>query len=172
MSATTVIGFFADEGSFLAACRAQRADGLPTPLAYAPYPVHGLEDAMGHPRSLIGRVVFAAVLLAAAGILAFFVQSSVQEWPINVSGKPYLSIAFWAVPILETALLAGTVVNLLACFHACKLVPGDCQVVDPRLTDDRFALVVPVAEGHGAEALTGWLSGHGAIEIRQEAAHG
>jgi hypothetical protein len=170
MSVPSVIGMFADETSFLSACRAQRADGLPTPVAYAPYPVHGLDDAMGHPRSLIGRVVFAAVLLAAAAILGFFVQSSVQEWPINVSGKPYLSIAFWAVPILETALLAGTVVNLLACFHACKLVPGDCQVVDPRLTDDRFALVVPISDRHSAEALTGWLSGHGAIETR-EAAH-
>ena len=83
-----VAGFWDDQAAFLAACGAARDARMPSPRAFAPFPVHGLESAMGHPRSLIGRAVLVAVLLGAAGCLHLFVQTSVVEWPINVSGKP------------------------------------------------------------------------------------
>ncbi len=166
-----VVGFWSDESAFIAAAGAAREARFPGLTAFTPWPVHGFEDVMGHPRSLIGRAVLVAVLLGAAGCLHFFVSSSVQEWPINVSGKPYFSPQFWVVPIMETALLAGALVNLLACFHACKLVPGDMQVVDPRLTDDQFCLVLPVdAERYTVESLTRWLGDHKAERITAKGA--
>lgn len=160
-----IAGFWSDEGAFLAACGAARDARIPA-TAYAPWPVHGLEAAMGHPPSWIGRVVLVAILLGAAGCLHFFVASSVIEWPLNVSGKPYFSPQFWVVPILETALLAGAVVNLLACFHACRLRPGAAAAPDPRITDDQFCLVVPVdGERYSAASLTRWLTDHRAERI-------
>jgi hypothetical protein len=161
------VGFFTDPQAFLAACQAARDAAMQGVVAYAPWPVHGLEAANGHPRSWIGRAVLTAILLAAAGCLHFFVQSSVIEWPIIVSGKPFFSPEFWVVPVLETGLLAGAVVNLLACFHACKLQPLDHAVVDPRITDDQFALVVPVSERHTHESVTRWLEGRRAERVEQ-----
>jgi hypothetical protein len=161
-----VAGFWSDEASFIAAAGAARDARFPAITAFTPWPVHGFEDVMGHPRSYIGRVVMVAILLGAAGCLHFFVASSVESWAINVSGKPYFSPQFWVVPIIETALLAGALVNLLACFHACKLVPGDNAVVDPRLTDDQFCLVLPIdAERYSAESLSRWLADHKAERI-------
>jgi hypothetical protein len=168
-----VAGFWSDEASFIAAAGAARDARFPVITAFTPWPVHGFEDVMGHPRSYIGRVVMVAILLGAAGCLHFFVSSSVESWAINVSGKPYFSPQFWVVPIIETALLAGALVNLLACFHACKLVPGDNAVVDPRLTDDQFCLVLPIdTERYSAESLSRWLADHKAERIEsREPAH-
>ena len=168
-----VAGFWTDEAAFIAAAGAARDARFPGITAFTPWPVHGFEDVMGHKRSWIGRAVMVAVLLGAAACLHFFVLTSVQEWPINVSGKPYFSPQFWLVPILETALLAGALVNLLACFHACKLVPGDLAVADPRLTDDQFCLLLPVdAERYSAGSLTRWLTDHQAERIEsREAPH-
>jgi len=161
-----VAGFWSDEAAFVAAAGAARDARFPAITAFAPWPVHGLESVMGHKRSWIGRAVLAAVLVGAAACLHFFVASSVDEWPINVSGKPYFSPQFWVVPILETALLAGALVNLLACFHACRLVPGDLAVADPRITDDQFCLLLPVdGDRYSAESLARWLGDHKAERI-------
>jgi hypothetical protein len=165
-----VAGFWDDERAFTAACGAARDARIPGLVAYAPWPVHGLEAVMGHKPSWIGRAVLAAILVGAAACLHFFMQSSVYEWPINVSGKPYVSPQFWVVPILETALLAGAVVNLLACFHACRLVPGPVAIPDPRVTDDQFCLVLPVdGERYSAESLARWLGDHQAARVETRA---
>lgn len=166
-----VAGFWSDEAAFTAAAGAARDARFPGLTAFTPWPVHGFEDVMGHQRSWIGRAVMVAVLLGAAGCLHFFVLSSVQEWPINVSGKPYFSPQFWLVPILETALLAGALVNLLSCFHACKLVPGDLKVADPRITDDQFCLLLPVdGERYSVESISRWLGDHKAERIEAKGA--
>lgn len=175
--AGTVLGFWRDPRSFLDACAAARDAKFPGITAYAPFPVHGLEDAMGHPRSWIGRAVMVAVIAGAIGCYHFFVQSSVMEWPINVSGKPYHSPQYWVVPILETALLGGAIVNLLSCFHTCRLSPLPAAPIDPRTTDDSFCLVLPACgDRYTTDSLARWLENHGAesVECRNqpaEAAH-
>ena len=123
--------------------------------------------------------MLAAIVIGAIGCYQFFVASSVDGWPINTSGMPYHSPAFWLVEILEASLLLGVLVNLGACFHTCKLVPGDMNVVDPRATDDAFCLVLPVCgERYSGASLTSWLQNRGAegVESRVpvatvEAAH-
>lgn len=166
-----VIGLWKDPQAFLAACASARDAGFVGASAYAPFPVHGLETAMGHKPSWIGNAVLAAICLGAFACWNFFYASSVEGWPIIVTGMPFHSPAFWAVEILETALLAGVVVNLVACFHACKLVPGDMSIADPRATDDAFCLVLPVCgERYTAESLTRWMDNRGAERIEARGA--
>lgn len=160
------VGYWSNAQAFTTACAAARDAGMTGAVAYAPFPVHGLEVAMGHKRSWIGRAVLVAIFMGAAGCLHLFFKTSVMDWPINVSGKPYFAPEFWLVEIMETALLAGALVNLLACFHACKLFPGDFTIVDPRATDDQFCLVLPICgERYSAESLERWLTTRGAERV-------
>ncbi len=165
-----VAGFWSDETSFVAAAGAARDAGFPGLTAFTPWPVHGFEVVIGHKRSWIGKAVIAGVLLGFAGCLHFFVLTSVEQWPINVSGMPYFSPEFWFVPLLEMALLTGALVNLLACFHACRLVPGDLTVIDPRVTDDQFCLLLPVdGDRYSPASLSRWLTDHKAVRVEAAA---
>jgi hypothetical protein len=156
-----VAGIFPDEASFVAACRAARTAGHSDLQAWTPWPVHGLEDILGLERSRLGRAVLAAILL---GFVVCFVgihHISVLGWPVVYGGKPFDTWQLWVVPVLETGLLAGAVVNLLACFHTCRLLPDPFTALpDGRLSDDRFALALPA--GADPLAVRAWFAAQGA----------
>ncbi|MCS6970927.1 MAG: DUF3341 domain-containing protein [Planctomycetota bacterium] len=161
-----VAGLWSAPGPFLTAVAAARDARFPRLVAYAPWPVHGLEAAAGHPPSWIGRAALLAVVAGGLGCSAFFYHSSVLEWPINVSGKPYFAPQFWLVPILEAALLTGAVVTFLSCGHACRFLPGQRRHPDPRVTDDQCALLIAVdGERYTEESLSRWLQDHGAERL-------
>jgi hypothetical protein len=153
-TAPFTVGLFSDEHGLLAGATAARAAGLTNLQAWSPFPVHGLDPVLGLQRSLIGRPVFTVALL---GFLFTFIGIAwlmVGDWAVIYGGKPYFTWQLWVVPTLETGLLLAAVVNLKACFAACKLIPDPfTQLPDVRVTDDQFALAIggiPTAE---AEAL-------------------
>ncbi len=136
------VGFFADDDGLKAAARACRTAGWQVD-AVTPWPVHGLDPILGLERSWIGRPVLGVILLgllAAMGGLHFL---GVVDWPLNVSGKPYFAWPLFVVPVLETALLIGAIVNFNLALHTSRLLPNPLvEIVSARCTDDRHALVV------------------------------
>ena len=162
-TAPLTVGFFADEHALLSAAIAARAAGHTNLQAWSPFPVHGLDPVLGLKRSLIGRPVFTVAL---AGFLFTFIGICwlmVGDWAVIYGGKPYFTWQLWVVPTLETGLLFAAVVNLKACFAACKLIPDPfTQVPDVRVTDDQFALAI----GDDAIAAEDLLRKAGATDIR------
>ncbi len=160
-------GFFADEAHFTAAVKAVRAAGHTNLQAWTPYPVHGLEDAIGLKRSLIGRPVFTVALLGFAACFFMQYHLMVTDWPTIYGGKPYYTWMLWVVPVLETGLLFGAIVNLLLAFKTCQLLPDlGTKLPDPRLTDDRFCLAVAPSAHGDAAAIEALLRSNGADELR------
>ena len=64
-SAAWVAGYWRDQSSFVEACRAAVAEGR-KPHAVTPWPVHGLDQVLGIPRSLLGRPVLTVIILGFA----------------------------------------------------------------------------------------------------------
>lgn len=158
-----VAGYWRDQSSFVEACRAAVAEGH-KPHAVTPWPVHGLDRVLGIPRSLLGRPVLTVIMLGMAlGVwLCWFTMS--QDWPLNVGGKPYFAWPTFVVVIMETGLLFGALVNLGLGFHSSRLLPHpNTRLINDRLTDDTFALVLPV-KTLGVDVVAGWLLAHGALE--------
>src|SRR3569832_712474 len=84
-----VLGDFYEPDDALAAAVKVRAAGWTHFDFLTPFPVHGMEDAMGQTRSWIPWVTGA---LAIGGIL--FAQAMqnyvmVWDWPMNFGGKPH-----------------------------------------------------------------------------------
>ena len=161
-----VAGFYRDQQTFVAACGAAVAAGH-QPQAFTPYPVHGIERVLGIKRSLIGRPVLAVILVGFCIGLHLTWFSMSQDWPLNVGGKPFFAWQTFVVVTMETGLLLGALANMGLALHFCRLLPAhDTRLINDRLTDDTFALVLPVRAQDGADVLVGWLMTQGAEEVQ------
>jgi hypothetical protein len=63
--------------------------------SHTPYPVHGLDKAMGLPPSRLPWIVLAMGLTGATGGLLLQWWVSAVEYPMPIAGKPYFS---WPCP--------------------------------------------------------------------------
>ena len=158
---STAIGYFEDEHRLLAAVRAARAAGMEVQDAFVPYAVHGLDEAMGQPRSRLTWVCFIAGLTGGALALSFELWTSVVSWPLNVGGKPFASVPAFIPVMFELTVLSAALTSAFAFFARSRLFPGKRAAPLPRVTDDRFALVL---ENDGP-AVRDLLQAAGAVEI-------
>ncbi len=156
-----VIATFDDADRLLAATRAARAAGHTIADAFTPYPIHGLDDAMGLRRSRLGWVCFAAGLFGGTFAMSFQLWAAVASWPLNVGGKPFASVPAFLPITFELTVLTAALVSAGTFLLRSRLFPGKHVVARPRVTDDRFILVLQTG-GKAAEALL-WSAG--AVEV-------
>jgi hypothetical protein len=110
--------------------------------AFTPFPIHGIEDAMGLKRSFLPFVTFGGGLTGCAIGLIFQIWTQAVDWPLNVGGKPLVSLpAFIPVTFELTVLFAGlsTAAALILASGLPKVNP---TILDPGITNDKFALYV------------------------------
>lgn len=137
-----VIGYF-DEPGLLMEATTRARDAKFGPIdTFTPYPIHGMEAAQGLRRSWLPWVTFGAGITGlVCGYLLQYWTSAV-DWPINVGGKPMNSWpAFIPVTFEATVLFAG-LFTVGAMFLVNGLPNIKRRAFDPRLTRDRFALLI------------------------------
>ena len=143
-----MVGIWLDEHKVVEAAHKTRQAGFKKFDAITPYPVHGMEEAMGLKRSWIP---WATLLLGVSGFCLTFLfeaWTSSVSWPINVAGKPYVSWpAFIPVSFEGMVLIAGVLTSIIL-FVACHLPNLTKPVHDPRLTDDAFGVLVERMDPH------------------------
>ncbi len=65
------------------------------------------------------------------------------DWPINVGGKPWNSLPAFVPITFEVMVLFAGLSTVAAFFGVSRLLPGRrAKLADPRVTNDRFALVL------------------------------
>jgi len=164
-----VLGCFGDEASLLGAVRLARERDWKVDDVYAPYPVHGLDEAMGIARTRLPWITLAGGLAGMVSAIALQVGTAVVDWPLDVGGKPAnSSLAFLPITFELTVLLAG-LASAAAFVWRSKLVHPLAPVrhLAPGVTDDTFVLVLNPAGAH-AEGARQLLVEAGARQIRVE----
>lgn len=169
MTRRWLIAAYADEHNLLASTTEARQRGYPIVDAYTPYPVHGLDEALGLPPSRLGRFCFLCGLVGVALALWFQHWTMAIDWPINVGGRPFNSWPAYVPVAFEVMVLLSGFGVVLAFLAVSRLYPGkSAQVVDPHVTDDRFVLVLeaggPMLDTEEAREV---LKAHGAIHIEE-----
>ncbi|MDZ7288944.1 MAG: DUF3341 domain-containing protein [candidate division KSB1 bacterium] len=143
MSRRLLVSVFGNEHDLLGATKAAREKGYEIVDVYTPYAVHGLDTAMGVRPTRLAYVCFALGLSGAVAKLGFQIWTSAWNWPVNVGGKPLISIPAFVPVTFEVMVLFAGVGTVLAFFLRSKLFPGKKpSVVYDRVTDDRFVLVL------------------------------
>ncbi len=133
-----------------------------------PFPVHGLDKALGMKRTKIPVAGF--ICGALGGLFGFLFQAWIFtiDYPLVFGGKPYLSAPSFIPVTFELTVLftALGVVSALLIKSGLKPVKK-FEPVHDRITDDRFVILVD-AEGNEKstrENLNSVLSGVPTIEI-------
>ena len=143
MSQRVLIGIFDSEDAILQVTESARRRGLKIVDVFAPYAVHGLDRAMGLERSKLPWVCAALGLFGASFKVWFEYWTTASDWPINVGGKPWNSLPAFVPITFEVMVLFAGISTVLAFFGMNRLWPGRrAALLDPRVSNDRFALVL------------------------------
>lgn len=89
---------FDTPGALLDAARKVHDAGYKKFDCHSPFPIHGMDDAMGLKRSPIGWIAGLLALCGGSGLLALQWWSSSIAYPLVISGKPFFSFQAY-VPI-------------------------------------------------------------------------
>lgn len=167
----SVLGIFDTPNALMKAIPMARAAKLGTVEAYTPYPIHGIDEALGLRRSPLGGMVLVMGILGA--ITAFGAQYwiSAIDYPIVTGGK---SPASWEafIPIMfEVMVLFATfTAGLGMLFLLNKLPFFGHPVLSSKsitgITRDRYALAIEAeSETFDSAAAAKALRDAGALEI-------
>ena len=129
-----VVAEFGDPVALLAAVRALRADGLEKLDAWVPYPVEGLEDALGLERPRLARLIAIAGFGGAALAYLLLWWINVVDFPRNVGGRPLHSAPSFIPITFETGILCGGTMAFISLF----LSGGMPRLWDPVFEVDGF----------------------------------
>jgi len=143
---TGILAAFDTPEALLQAARELHRRGFRRLDAFTPYPVKGLEEALGLGRSPINRMVFPVAVAGAA--LAYLVQLWCNgiDYPINVGGRP-LHSAPALIPItFESTVLVASLSGVFLFLLLGRLPELYAPVADApgfeRASIDRFVLAV------------------------------
>jgi hypothetical protein len=152
-----VVGFFDSDHALMEAARRTRdargTSGIETFDVFSPYPIHGMDDAMGLKRSPLPFVTFGAGLTGFC--CAFLLQyiTSAVDWPLIVGGKPFNSWPAFVPIMFELTVLFAGLCTVAGMFILNRLPNISRKTFDPGITRDRFALMIdapaPRSSHHG-----------------------
>jgi hypothetical protein len=163
-----IVGVFEDEDVLMDAVRSIRSGGVKIHEVYSPFPVHGLDEALGYKRS---RLPIAAFIFGMTGTsLALIMQIWMlgYDWPMIIGGKNFASLPpFIPVTFELTVLLAA--LGMVATFMIVSdMKPYGWPVqFDVRSTDDKHVMAIDLSvnAGRTTDELTRVLKNAGASEV-------
>ena len=141
-----VMGDFAEPEDLVKAGRTIRGMGYTRIDAMTPFPIHGIDEAIGVPYSKIGWI---AVCGAIAGILTaqtliYYVGKI--DYPLIIGGKPLFDFTYSIPPTFELAILFTAITTFLCTWGLSGLPrlyhPSLNYRNAHRASDDRFVLVI------------------------------
>jgi hypothetical protein len=149
------------------AIHALKKAGYDKLTAYAPYPEHHIEEALGWGQSPVRVWALVGGLTGTATGFAFTVFTS-MDWPLVTGGKPILSMPAYVVIAFELTILFGALSTVIGLFINSRLPHIKPMVVyDPEFSAGRFGLYVE-ASPDDREAVREILEASEPAEIRED----
>lgn len=164
-----VLAEFEDVDSLVGAVREVRAAGYRRFDAHTPFPVHGLDDAMGVRPTVLPWIVLAAGLIGLSSGFLLQWWTNAHDYPFAISGKPMFGLPA-AVPVSYelTILLSafGAFFGMLALNNLPKWFHPLFRVDRfSRATADRFFVVIEGRDPNFGPRTASWLGSLGATAV-------
>ena len=168
MSSKVIQVMYNDDDILMSAVKETRAASHHIEEVYSPFPVHGLDKAMGLAPTKIAITSFMYGLVGLAFSIWLTSYTMNGDWQQNIGGKPSFT---WGanmpafVPVMfEMTVFFAAHLMVITFYMRSKLWPFQtASNPDVRTTDDHFLMEIPVHDN--IDELTSLLAKTGAVEI-------
>ena len=174
MAYKVIHALYNDDDILMMAVKKVRAAHHHIDEVYCPFPVHGLDKAMGlaPTRIAIAAFLYGIVGLSVAITMMNFIM--IQDWPQDIGGKPsfsYLENMPAFVPVMfELTVFFAAHLMVITFYMRSRLWPfKKAENPDVRSTDDHFVMEISVHDNE--ESLRALLEETGAVEINISEKH-
>src|SRR5215471_8496984 len=161
-----VVGSFDDEAVLFPAVRSVRRSGYKMHDIYTPFPIHGLDKAMGLKDTGLDTAGFIYGITGTATALGFISWVFTYDWPVNIGGKTHFDLPAWIPITFELTVLFSAVGMFLTWLWLNQMAPFVRKHhFNLRSTDDQFTMVIECTEKSNEEEIKAFLAGVGATGI-------
>lgn len=101
---------------------------------FSPFPIHGIDKAMGLKKSKLGNIIIAHGLVGFLGAISMMYFMSVADYPLNISGKPFFNAPAWVPITFELTVLLSAFGTVFGMFF----LNGLPKFNNPLFNVDRF----------------------------------
>ncbi|MGB3182165.1 MAG: DUF3341 domain-containing protein [Cyclobacteriaceae bacterium] len=166
-----VLGIYNDEDILLKAVKTVRESGVKIEEVFTPYPIHGLEHALGYKRSKLPVAAFLFGLLGTtlALTMQFFMMKI--DWPMIIGGKDFAPLPTFIPVTFELTVLLASFGMVGTFFVISNLKPwARPKVFDLRSTDDKMVMAIDLASNNTMDIarIKDVLTGSGAAEANEK----
>lgn len=138
-----ITGNFYDEAVLFPAVKKVRRAGYKIQEVYTPFPIHGLDKALGMKDTDLHIAGFIYGITGTTTAISFITWALTRDWAINFGGKPYFSLPAWIPIMFELTVLFSAVGMVLTFCWLCQLAPFvKKDHFNPRSTDDTFVMAI------------------------------
>ena len=168
MASKVIQALYTDDDVLMHAVKKVRAEHHHIEEVYTPFPVHGLDKAMGleDTRIAITSFMYGCLGLTVAIVMMNYIM--IADWPQDIGGKPsftYLENMPAFVPIMfEMTVFFAAHLMVITFYLRSRMWPSKkAENPDKRTTDDHFLMEIGLHDNE--KELTDLLWETGAVEI-------
>ena len=166
-----VVACFDDEEVLFPAVKRVRNAGYKIQDVYTPFPVHGLDHALGMRETSLHTAGFIYGITGTTTAVSCMGWIFTQDWPMNIGGKPNFALPAFIPITFELTVLFSAVGMVMTFCYLCQLAPFvKKHHFHPRATDDLFVMAIECTDRTNVEDLQAFMRNAGAVEVNYQVA--
>lgn len=167
-----IFGIFSDEEKVMHSIAPLRSKGVRIKDVLSPFPIHGLDHALGLERTRISICSFLYGMTGCSLAILMTWYMMISDWPMDIGGKPnfafYKNLPAFVPVIFESTIFCAAHGMVITFYLRSKLLPGVTAFVpDVRMTDDKIIVQVEVSDEASEKNATALLKEFGAEEVKE-----
>lgn len=166
-----VVACYEDDDQVFPAIKKCKEAGYKIHDVYTPFPVHGLDHALGLRETSLHTAGFIFGITGTTTALSCMTWILTSDWPQIYDGKPHFALPAFIPITFELTVLFAAVGMVMTFMWLCKLAPGvKKHIFDPRATDDLFVMPIECTSKTNVEDLEAFLKSTGASKVNVQVA--
>lgn len=141
-----ILGNFTDVNVLFHAAEKTRDAGYQDFDIYTPYPVHGLDKAMGVKRTILPHISFWGGITGLASSVLLMWWTGAVDYKLSIGGKPFFAVQFGMPVMFELTILLTALATFFALWGLCKLPRWYNELQHDegfrRACDDQFVVAI------------------------------